>query len=45
MTGKKATLRSVITWTDANTFKMEMYGPAPDGKEAKMMEIVAKRKS
>jgi len=45
MSGKKATLRSVITWTDPNTFKMEMYGPAPDGKEAKMMEIVAKRKS
>ena len=35
---------SVITWMDDNTFKNEMYGPGPDGKETKMMEIVAKRK-
>jgi len=44
MTGKKTTTRSVITWLDDNTFKNEMYAPGPDGKEAKMMEIVAKRK-
>ena len=44
MMGKK-TARSVITWMDDNTFKNEMYAPGPDGKEAKMMEIVAKRKS
>jgi hypothetical protein len=44
MSGKKSTMKSVITWLDANTFKNEMYGPGPDGKEAKMMEIVAKRK-
>jgi len=44
MTGKKTTTKSVITWMDDNTFKNEMYGPGPDGKEAKMMEIVAKRK-
>lgn len=44
MSGKKTTQRSVITWMDDNTFKNEMYGQGPDGKEAKMMEIVAKRK-
>jgi hypothetical protein len=44
MMGKKITTRSVITWLDDNTFKNEMYAPGPDGKEAKMMEIVAKRK-
>jgi len=44
MSGKKTSSRSVITWMDDNNFKNEMYGPGPDGKEAKMMEIVAKRK-
>jgi hypothetical protein len=44
MTGKKTTTKSVITWLDDNSFKNEMYAPGPDGKEAKMMEIVAKRK-
>jgi hypothetical protein len=44
MSGQKGTTRSTITWVDNNTFKNEMYGPGPDGKEAKMMEIVAKRK-
>ena len=44
MSGKKSTTRSTITWTDDNTFKNEMYGPGPDGKEVKWMEIVAKRK-
>jgi hypothetical protein len=44
MSGKKTTSRSVITWLDDNTFKNEMFSPGPDGKEAKMMEIVAKRK-
>jgi len=44
MSGKKSTMKSVITWIDDNNFKNEMYGPGPDGKEAKMMEIVAKRK-
>jgi hypothetical protein len=44
MSGKKITTRSVITWLDDNSFKNEMYGPGPDGKEAKSMEIVAKRK-
>ena len=44
MTGKKTPMKQVITWMDDNTFKNEMYGPGPDGKEAKWMEMVAKRK-
>ena len=44
MTGKTATMRNVITWTGADTFKNEMYGPGQDGKEYKMMEITAKKK-
>ena len=44
MSGKKMNLRSVVSWENATTFKMEMYGPAPDGKEFKMMEIVATKK-
>ncbi len=44
MTGKKATLKSTITWLDDNTFKNEMYGNDPSGKEMKMMEILVKRK-
>lgn len=44
MTGKKTAVRQVITWMDDNNFKNEMYGPGPDGKEGKTMEIVAKRK-
>jgi hypothetical protein len=44
MTGKKSAMKSVITWIDDNNFKNEMYGTMPNGKEAKMMEIVAKRK-
>jgi hypothetical protein len=44
MTSKKISMKQVITWMDDNNFKNEMYGPGPDGKEAKMMEIVAKRK-
>jgi hypothetical protein len=44
MSGKKITSKSVITWMDDNDFKNEFYGPGPDGKEMKTMEIVAKRK-
>ena len=45
MTGKKCTMKSVITWLDDNTFKNEMYSNNnPEGKEMKMMEITAKRK-
>jgi hypothetical protein len=43
-TGKKSTMKSVITWVDDNTFTNEMYGNDPTGKEMKMMEITAKRK-
>ena len=44
MSGKKVSMRSVLSWEDASTFKMLMYGPGPDGKEYQMMEIVAKKK-
>lgn len=44
MTGKKMTMKSVITWLDDNSFRNEMYAPDPSGKEMKMMEITAKRK-
>ena len=44
MSGKKTKSRSVLTWMDDNNFKNEFYGPSPDGKEMKTMEIVAKRK-
>jgi hypothetical protein len=44
MSGKKITSRSVITWSDDDHFRNEMYGPGPDGKEVKMMEINATRK-
>ncbi len=42
-TGKDTTARQVITIVDDNTHKMEMWSPGPDGKEAKMMEIVYTR--
>jgi hypothetical protein len=44
MTGKKSYMRSEVTWMDANTFKNEMYGPGPDGKEFQWMEMTVKRK-
>ena len=45
MTGKPSYMRSVTTWTDANTFKMEMYGKDPSsGQEVKMMEMIGTRK-
>ena len=44
MSGQKTTTRTTITWIDDKTFKNEMFGPGPDGKEAKFMEIVAKKK-
>lgn len=43
MTGKKVTMRSVWKTVDDNNFVMEMYGPGPDGKDAKMLEITMKR--
>ena len=43
MTGKEATSRSTTVWPTPDEERMEMFGPGPDGKEFKMMEIVAKR--
>jgi hypothetical protein len=43
MTGKKMTTRSVVKIVDDNTFTMEMFGPGPDGKEMRMMEMTCKK--
>jgi hypothetical protein len=43
MTGKDTPVREVITFTDDNTQKIEMYA-MQGGKEHKSMEIVCKRK-
>lgn len=42
--GQKVTLRTVTTWTDNNSFKMEMFGKDPSGKEFKTMEMNVKKK-
>jgi hypothetical protein len=44
MTGQKSYMRSEVTWMDDNNYKFETYGPGPDGKEFKWMEMVVKRK-
>lgn len=44
MTGKDCTMRETLKVVDANTQVMEMFGPGPDGKEFKSMEITLKRK-
>ncbi len=44
MTGKSSYMKTVTTWTDQNNFTWEMFGPGPDGKEARWMEIKIKRK-
>lgn len=44
MTGKNSYMRQEVTWMDDNTFKNEMYGPGPDGKEFKWMEMTVRRK-
>lgn len=42
---KKATASRMTTrWTDATTEVFEMYGPGPDGKETRMMEITYKKR-
>ncbi len=38
-TDRMMTMRQVISVIDDKTHMFEMYGPGPDGKEAKMMEI------
>jgi hypothetical protein len=43
-TGTEAEYRQVVTIIDDNTQKMEMFGPGPDGKEWKLMEINSVRK-
>ena len=44
MTGKVATITEKVTVTDNDHHKMEMWGPGPDGKNYKMMEITYTRK-
>lgn len=44
VTKKPQTTRMTTRWTDANTEVFEMYGPGPDGKETKMMEITYKKR-
>jgi len=43
VTGKEITSRSTTVWPTPDEERMEMFGPGPDGKEFKMMEIVSKR--
>ncbi len=43
-TGKLAKYRMVTRFVDDNKHVFEMYGPGPNGKEAKMMEITYERK-
>jgi hypothetical protein len=45
VTRKVTHSRMTTRWTDANTELFEMYGPGPDGKESKMMEITYKRRA
>ena len=43
---KKATASRMTTrWTDKNTEVFEMYGPGPDDKETRMMEITYKKRA
>jgi hypothetical protein len=44
VTGKDMHVREVMKLADDNNQTMEMYGPGPDGKEIKMMEIKFTRK-
>lgn len=44
VTKKEQTSRMTSRWTDRNTEVFEMYGPGPDGREAKMMEITYKKR-
>ena len=44
VTKKPQSSRMTTRWTDKNTEVFEMYGPGPDGKETKMMEITYKRR-
>jgi hypothetical protein len=44
MTGKDSWVDEKLTVTDADHHTMEMWGPGPDGKVFKMMEIAYSRK-
>jgi hypothetical protein len=44
MTGKPETITETVTVTDDDHHSMEMWGPGPDGKIAKQMEITYSRK-
>jgi hypothetical protein len=44
MTGKAQSMTEKVTVTDADHHTMEMWGPGPDGKSFKMMEIAYSRK-
>ena len=43
MTGGLVDVRQVVTYNSDNSTKMEMYGPGPDGKEYKTMEVISSR--
>jgi hypothetical protein len=43
MTGKATTMRQVLKMESKDLETFEMYGPGPDGKEVKMMEMTYKR--
>ena len=44
MTKKEQSYRSTMHMMSADQYHFEMYGPGPDGKETKMMEITYNRK-
>lgn len=44
MTGKDSRIQEKITVVDADHHTMEMWGPAPDGRNFKMMEIAYTRR-
>jgi hypothetical protein len=44
VTKKAQTSRMTSRWTDKTTEVFEMYGPGPDGKETKMMEITYRKR-
>lgn len=41
MSGNWIDVRQVVTYTSPTSNKMEMYGPGPDGKEYKTMEMIS----
>jgi hypothetical protein len=45
LTGNWVDVRQVVTYNEDGTVKMEMYGPAADGKEFKTMEIITTKKN